>query len=252
MNWKILYTKVVTYSALIPYQLVCVYHNSNHSTFVPDCEKQSLFNPPSKERIQKHFKIIYPFLSFVTLFLMMYFGVHSQSHWNRLLLGTSFHICPQCTSSPLYTDVLWPCFLYSSVGFTLWPSSFADSKCPFIYFIYSLKKCNWAPYCTPESLKVIRNQQWIQRLAIKKPKIIVLNNFWDRGDPNPTFLTSLTFHALSSFTDNLITYRIRSFQGTFHPEYFLIWLMNLNKLVKILKGDSPRNCVMIDGKKMAL
>lgn len=38
----------------------------------------------------------------------------------------------------------------------------------------------------------------------------------------------------------------------FHPEPFLIWLKNSDKLVKIFKGDSPRNCVMIDGKKMAL
>lgn len=60
------------------------------------------------------------------------------------------------------------------------------------------------------------------------------------------------FHALTSFTDDLIAYLIRSFQGTVHPEYFLIWLKNSNKLVKILKGDSARNCVMIDGKKVSL
>lgn len=38
----------------------------------------------------------------------------------------------------------------------------------------------------------------------------------------------------------------------FHPEYLLIWLKNSTKLAKVLKSDSTRNCVMIDGKKMAL
>lgn len=187
----------------------------------------------------------------------MYFEVHLWQPPSQVKIGyclahpSTFVLSAQAV---LFTDVLWPCFLSSSMRFYFmtiiicWLSLNVLS----LHFIYSLKKCNWAPYYMPALLKVIGNQQWIQTLEVDKAEVIVLYNFWYRGELDLTLLSSLTLHALSSFPDNLIIYLIRSFQGTFHPECFLIWLKNSNKLVKILKGDSLRNCVMIDGKKMAL
>lgn len=140
--------------------------------------------------------------NFVPLFLIMYFGIHLSDSvpgdWNCFLAHLSTLVL-RCTSELISSDldVLWPYFLSSSWGFALQALSlFDDSKFPFYFIHLCIKKCNWAPHCMPALLKIIGNQQWIQRL--EKAETIVLNTFWYKGEMDPNLLSYLTFHALSS------------------------------------------------------
>ena len=108
-------------------------------------------------------------------------------------------LVPRYTSELLSCDldVLRPYFLSSSWGFALQALSlFDDSKFPFYFIHLCIKKCNWVPHCMPTLLKIIGNQQWIQRL--ETAETIVLTTFWYKGEMNANLLSYLTFRALSS------------------------------------------------------
>lgn len=68
-------------------------------------------------------------------------------------------------------------------------------------------------------------------------------DFLVERDLESTFLSPLTFQASSSLTDNFgytVTFLRRSFWEHFN-RIFPNLVKNSNKLVKVLKGDAPRN-----------